>query len=211
MNKPAQMSMEPSSNQRKHESRNPIQRALIHRFHQQAISMVRRANPASILEVGCGEGYVLEAMIQAGIGAELHAVELSERAVTLARERIGTRALIEQLDARDLAASSRRFDMVMILEVLEHIPEPQTMLGILERLTYRWLLASVPREPYFCALNLLRGKNLARLGNDPEHVNLWRQDQFKRFINLRFDIVATPNVFPWTMLLAERRDFPAAS
>jgi SAM-dependent methyltransferase len=196
---------ERSGNQKKHESRNPIQRALIERFHHQAIAMVERAKPRTILELGCGEGYVLEAFLQGGVEAELSGVELSERAVKLARARLGERATIEHRDARELVAKGRHFDMVMMLEVLEHIPEPAQMLDILDDLSAEWLLLSVPWEPFFCALNFMRGKNLSRWGNDPEHVNHWGRRAFSRFIGARFEVVAMPQVFPWTMALARKR------
>ncbi|MFV8753232.1 class I SAM-dependent methyltransferase [Nannocystaceae bacterium ST9] len=196
---------ERSGNQRKHESRNPIQRALIERFHREAIAMIGQAKPDTILELGCGEGYVLEAFVQGGVKAELSGVELSERAVRLARERLGARATIEHRDARELVANGRHFDLVMMLEVLEHIPEPSQMLDILDDLSSRWLLLSVPWEPFFRGLNFMRGKNLTRWGNDPEHVNHWSRRGFARFIGERFEIVAMPQVFPWTMALARKR------
>lgn len=196
---------ERSGNQRKHESRNPIQRALIDNFHAQATEMIRRARPSTILELGCGEGYVLDALARAGVEAELTGVELDERAVRLARERLGERATIEHRDARELAADGRRFDMVMMLEVLEHIPDPTQMLPIIDELTNGWVLLSVPWEPVFRGLNFVRGKNLTRLGNDPDHVNHWGRKGFMKFVGARFDVIATPLVFPWTMTLARTR------
>ena len=194
-----------SGNQKKHESRNPIQRALIDNFHVRTVEMIRRARPASILELGCGEGYVLEAVANAGVDAELTGVELDGRAVELARQRLGERATIEHEDARKLASDGRRFDMVMMLEVLEHIPEPEQMLPILDELSTGWLLLSVPWEPIFCGLNLARGKNVRRLGNDPEHLNHWSRSGFTKFISERFDVITLPPVFPWTMVLARTR------
>jgi 2-polyprenyl-3-methyl-5-hydroxy-6-metoxy-1,4-benzoquinol methylase len=196
---------ERSSNQRKHESSNPIQRALIDNFHRQAVEMIRRARPSTILELGCGEGYVLSALADAGVEAQLTGIELDPRAAGIAQERLGTRATIEQQDARKLAADGRRFDMVLMLEVLEHIPDPAQMLPILDKLTNGWLLLSVPWEPVFRGLNLMRGKNVARLGNDPDHVNHWGRRGFAKFVGTRFDIIAAPEVFPWTMLLARTR------
>ncbi len=196
---------ERSSNQKKHESKNPIQRALIDRFHGEAIKLVNRAKPASILELGCGEGYVLSAFVEGGVQAELTGVELDDRAVRVARERLGGAATIEHQDARKLAADGRRFDMVMMLEVLEHIPDPAQMLPIIEQLSNTWLLLSVPWEPWFCALNFMRGKNLGRWGNDPDHVNHWGRAGFRRFVGQRFEAVAAPLVFPWTMVLARKR------
>lgn len=197
-----------SSNQRKHESQNPIQRALIDNFHAKAVEMIRRAQPSTILELGCGEGYVLRALADAGVRAELTGVELDSRAATIAAERLGERATIEQRDARELAADGRRFDMVLMLEVLEHIPDPGQMLPILERLTRRHLLLSVPWEPMFRGLNLMRGKHLDAWGNDPEHVNHWGRRGFFRFVEQRFTILAAPLVAPWTMVLAQRRTDP---
>src|SRR5690606_24257144 len=145
-----------------HESQNPIQRALIDNFHAKAVELIRRARPSTILELGCGEGYVLSALIEAGVEAELTGIELDARAARIASERLGTRATIEQRDARELAADGRRFDMVMMLEVLEHIPDPAQMLPIVDSLTNGWVLLSVPWEPVFRGLNFMRGKNLTR-------------------------------------------------
>ena len=197
--------MSAHGNRQKHESRNPIQRALIGHFHRQAVAMIRRANPRTILDLGCGEGYVLDALVQAGVGAELTGIDLSEPAVTLAQRRLASAATVELADARKLADDGRQFDMVMMLEVLEHIERPEQMRPVLEALTRQWLLLSVPWEPFFCGLNLARGKNLMRLGNDPEHVNHWTRRGFARWVGDRFEVVATPQVFPWAMVLARTR------
>lgn len=196
---------ERSSNQKKHESRNPVQRALIDAFHGKAIELINRARPQTILELGCGEGFVLSALADAGIQAELTGVELSERAARIASQRLGNRAKIEHRDARELIDDGRRFDMVMMLEVLEHIPNPGQMLPILDRLSTGWLLLSVPWEPVFMASNFMAGKNIRRLGNDPDHVNHWGRRGFHKFISTHFDIIEMPIVFPWTMALARTR------
>jgi 2-polyprenyl-3-methyl-5-hydroxy-6-metoxy-1,4-benzoquinol methylase len=195
-------------NKQKHESGNPIQRALIGRFKSQAIRLVEGIAPATILEVGCGEGYMLDALAHGGITAQLHGVDFSEPAIADARARLGPRAQLEARDARELADDGRQFDLVMMLEVLEHIPEPAQMLPILERLTRRHLLLSVPWEPLFRGLNMARGKHVGAWGNDPEHVNHWGRRGFFRFVEQRFTILAAPLVAPWTMVLAQRRTDP---
>lgn len=199
------MSAKRHGNKQKHESKNPIQRALIRRFTGQMTDLVRRAAPRSILEVGCGEGYMLDALSRAGVGAELHGVDFSEPAIADAKQRLGDRASLAARDARELADDGRRFDMVMMLEVLEHIPDPEQMLPILESLTHEHLLLSVPWEPMFRGLNFLRGKHLRAWGNDPEHINHWSRRSFFRFVERRFDLLAAPLVAPWTMVLAKRR------
>ena len=118
---------------------------------------------------------------------------------------LGDRAHLEVRDARELVDLGRSFDMVMMLEVLEHIPDPARMLPILRALARRHVLLSVPWEPFFRGLNLLRGKNVRALGNDPEHVNHWGRRGFVRFVERDFRPLALPAVFPWTMVLAEPR------
>lgn len=193
-------------NKQKHESSNPIQQALLGRFKGEAVRLAKRVSPATVLEVGCGEGFMLDVVERAGLGAELTGVDFSAPAIAEARARLGDRATLEARDARELADDGRTFDLVMMLEVLEHIPQPEQMLPILEQLTNRYLLLSVPWEPFFRGLNFLRGKHLSAFGNDPEHVNHWGRSSFFRFVQRRFTILETPVVFPWTMVLAEKRN-----
>lgn len=195
-------------NRQKHESKNPIQRALIQRFAAAMVAMVEKVRPRTIIDVGCGEGYMLKALVDAGVDAELWGLDLSAPAIADARARLGDRAHLEVRDARELAELGQTFDLVMMLEVLEHIPEPATILPLLERLSAGHVLLSVPWEPFFRGLNFLRGKNLGRFGNDPEHINHWGRGSFRRFVEQRFQVIEMPGVFPWVMTLAARN--PAA-
>lgn len=193
-------------NRQKHESRNPLQRALIARFHAAVVDALRWTEAKTVLDLGCGEGYVLSALQLAQLDCEFTGIDQSSEALEYARERLPPRVRLEHADARSLVDAGRSFDAVLMLEVLEHIPEPTVMLPILGQLSKRWLILSVPHEPFFRGLNFLRGKHLSRWGNDPEHVNLWGRRSFRRFVEQRFDVVAMPVVFPWTMIVARQRD-----
>ena len=120
-------------NRQKHESKNPIQRALIGRFHGELARVVRELGPADILDVGCGEGYVLGALREEGIRCPLHGIDFSADAIGPARSRVPD-ATFEVGDALALAEAGRRYDLVLMTEVLEHIPEPARMLPVLERI-----------------------------------------------------------------------------
>jgi 2-polyprenyl-3-methyl-5-hydroxy-6-metoxy-1,4-benzoquinol methylase len=199
-----------SSNASKHESRNPIQRLVIARFHRRVVEVVQRLQPRTVLEVGCGEGYVLQALVRAGVRAELHGVDLDATAVGEARARLGRHATVEVADARTLAAgdgpaAGARFDLVLMLEVLEHLPDPAGMLPVLEALADPHVLVSVPQEPWFSALNVLRGRHLRGFGNHPEHLQRFSKHAFVEFVARRFEIVAVPRCFPWTMVLGRKR------
>ncbi|MFI5309159.1 MAG: class I SAM-dependent methyltransferase [Polyangiales bacterium] len=190
-------------NKQKHESKNPLQRALIGHFHAQLAAAVRALAPKDILEVGCGEGYLLQALRDAGVSVPMLGIDLSEAAIAEARTRVPD-ARFEVKDALALADAGEQYDLVLICEVLEHLPQPERMLDVLGRIARRHVIASVPWEPFFRGLNFLRGKHLTALGNDPEHVNHWSRGEFLRFVSMRFELQAAPLAFPWTLVSASQ-------
>ena len=62
------------------------------------------------------------------------------------------------------------FEAVVCTEVLEHLEEPEKALRELLRVTRRWVILSVPREPLWRVLNMVRGAYLRHFGNTPGHI-----------------------------------------
>ena len=191
-------------NKQKHESTNPIQRALIGHFHKRLSDIVLARNPSEILEVGCGEGYVLAALREAGVKCPIHGIDFSESAIAEARRRVPDATFAVE-DARALAQSGRRYDLVLMIEVLEHLPDAQFMLSVLAQLSKRHVVVSVPWEPFFRGLNFLRGKHVRALGNDPEHIQHWGRSEFRQLVEQHLVVREAPIVFPWTLVGAEVR------
>ena len=76
-----------TGNKQKHESRNPLQRALINRFHRNAVAMVERVQPDTILDLGCGGG--LLAGLYARAGAETIGLDPSRSSLAVAARHTG--------------------------------------------------------------------------------------------------------------------------
>lgn len=186
-------------NKQKHTSGNPVQRALIAHFLRRVSELVIARSPRQILEIGCGEGFVLRALRDAGVRCPMRGVDFSESAIAEARERVPD-AVFEVQDAAKLAADGQRYDVVLMIEVLEHLPDPQRMLRLLTQLAERHVVLSVPWEPFFRGLNFARGKHMRALGNDPEHIQHWGRAEFQRLVGDHFVIQDAPIVFPWTLL-----------
>jgi 2-polyprenyl-3-methyl-5-hydroxy-6-metoxy-1,4-benzoquinol methylase len=89
-------------------------------YMKRAADLVVEAHPASVLDVGCGDGRFL-GLLPDTIGRRVGA-DLSERAVSFAR------AFHPEIEfhARDAAELDETFDVVTAIEVLEHVPDAFT-------------------------------------------------------------------------------------
>jgi len=194
-----------SGNRQKHESANPVQQFLIRRFHDEVVRLLEAVPHAAILDLGCGEGFVLDHLLASGIDADLVGIDRSSTAIASARSRLGTAIDLVEGDVTSLEDLPRPFEVVMMLEVLEHLDQPDATLDLLSGLSTGHVIVSVPREPFFRGLNLIRFKNLKRLGSDPEHVHHWTKRSFEQLVSRRFEITDRGRAFPWTLLLLEAR------
>jgi SAM-dependent methyltransferase len=151
------------------------------------------------VDVGIGEGLALEAMqVRAGtlVGVEFRQDKL-ERALGRLPTARGVRA-----DAGMLPLFDRSADVVTCLEVLEHLTVPERAVEELARICRGRCVASVPWEPYFRLGNLCRGKDIKRLGNNPEHVQQFGPSSLHRLLCEGFGDVAVHRCFPWLIAVA---------
>jgi 2-polyprenyl-3-methyl-5-hydroxy-6-metoxy-1,4-benzoquinol methylase len=94
-----------------------------------ALAAIRSAAPERVLEVGCGWGELAE-WIARDTGAEVVAIDLSERMVQLARER-GIDARVA--DVQELPFADGAFDVVVAAWMLYHVPDLDAGLGEIAR------------------------------------------------------------------------------
>ena len=97
-------------------------------------------------------------------------------------------------------------DLVVCCEVMEHLLEPEEALKKLAFLASPYCLFSVPREPLWRLLNLLRGVYIKKLGNTPGHVQHWSKRSFRRFVSPFFTVIETATPLPWTFLLCRVKE-----
>lgn len=121
-------------------ARNALIRDLLNRFFPDA---------KSLLEVGCGTGYVLQGVQRLWPNIRLAGTELEVAGLSYARQRVGNQVELIQADARDLPFVDE-FDVVASFDVLEHISEDEEVLGRMARVVRPGggLLVSVPQHPW---------------------------------------------------------------
>ncbi|HEU5328182.1 MAG TPA: class I SAM-dependent methyltransferase [Thermomicrobiales bacterium] len=193
----------PSSNYRKHTSGNPLQQALIGRFHKRLRLLIAGLDIQTVLDAGCGEGFVLRFLRASQPQLRLIGIDLDANAAALAR-RVAGDVPVGVGDLYHLPFRDNAFDLVLSTEVLEHVDEPAQALRELARVSARYCLFTVPWEPMFKAANFMRGRNLASWGNDPGHIQAWSMHAFAHLVRQQLTIRYAGTSFPWTIVLAEK-------
>lgn len=184
-----------STNYVKFQTANPVVRHMIDGLYSTVGEIAAPLRADSLLDAGCGEGETL-ARLADRLPDRTEAVDVSAAAAELTRRRCpDIEVRVESIEALPYPEDS--FDLVLCLEVLEHIPRPEGALVELERVCARDLIVSVPDEPWFRLGSLLRGKYLAGFGNHPEHVNHWRPATLREFLGTRFEVASVRRSFPW--------------
>ena len=103
-------------------------------------------------------------------------------------------------DVYDLPFPSRSYDLVLCLEVLEHLADPARALREIRRVSRQACLLSVPHEPFFRLGNVARGKNLSRLGDPADHVQHWGAAGFTDFCRREVTVRTATGAFPWLIV-----------
>jgi 2-polyprenyl-3-methyl-5-hydroxy-6-metoxy-1,4-benzoquinol methylase len=195
-----------STNAAKFRSRNPVVSGLIDRFYStlRALVFSLEPTPESVLDAGCGEGETVARLADC-LPRRVTGVDVRQDCVEFTRDRLPW-ADVSCQSVYELAFDDQAFDLVLCLEVLEHLDAPADALSELCRVTRRDVILSVPREPWFRIGSLVRGKHISRLGNHPEHIQSWDRRGFEEFLASRVEIVSLITAFPW--LIAHCRPVP---
>jgi 2-polyprenyl-3-methyl-5-hydroxy-6-metoxy-1,4-benzoquinol methylase len=189
----------------KYGSTNPVVKRLMAGFESTLDELFSKADPQSLLDVGCGEGVLTHKWAQRLGERRIVGIDLEDPVIQKEWEsRRAPNLEYRVMKAENLPFADGEFDVATAIEVLEHVPDPAHTVAEMARVASGHLLVSVPREPLWRAVNMARGAYLKEFGNTPGHLNHWSKRSFVELLSRHGEVVEARSPFPWTMLLVRR-------
>ena len=186
----------------KYGSTNPVVRRLMGRFEGTLDELFAKADPQSLLDVGCGEAVLTHRWATELGDRRVVGIDLEDPSIQMHWEtRQAPNLEYKIMKAENLPFADNEFDVATAIEVLEHVPDAAHTVAEMARVAERRLIVSVPREPLWRGLNMARGAYWSERGNTPGHVNHWSKRSFVELLSRHGEVVEARSPFPWTMLL----------
>ena len=143
----------------------------------------RIADGDSVMDLGCGDGSTLQAL-QAYLSIDAVAVEFSDRSIQHLQE-VGLKTIC--CDLRDEVAIEAlpQADHLLLLEVLEHLPQPEEFLHKILPKARQSVIFSFPNTGYLSyRLRLLFGRFPVQWRLHPgEHLRFWTYADLQWWLN----------------------------
>jgi SAM-dependent methyltransferase len=173
--------------------------------------LVRAIRPNRTLDIGCGSGLITKVLAEAS--AEVVAVDVSDQAIAVSRAALGEATNVRLMVAdvfqpRDAIGDWRgSFDLVVLSEVLEHIPDDEGALGTVWELLGEkgQLLLTVPGDPKLWNVEDERAGHVRRYTREELRRKLQKNGfQILRMVNWGFPITRWLYLLEVSLLLRRR-------
>ncbi|MBN2407909.1 MAG: class I SAM-dependent methyltransferase [Elusimicrobia bacterium] len=187
----------------KYNSKNLAEKHIMRKLLKNIKKFLGRINPKNILEVGCGEGFVSKYMYDFYSGrAEVHGIDISEEIIGDARKNYSDIKFSVQ-SAYSLDIENNHYDLVAAFETQEQLEDPGKAHREMKRVCKRCFIFTVPQEPVWRLLNILRLKYVCSLGNTPGHIQHWNRKTFLNMLSCTMRPIEIMTPIPFMQVFCE--------
>ncbi len=167
---------------------------------------------SSVLEIGCGSGRLLNYLFHTKKDLTVLGLDISQKAIETARN---NGLACEVADVSSEGFELREvYDYIIVAEVLEHLPNPESLMLKLKGKYLKSLFVTIPNVGYYPhRLRLLSGSFPVQTVYHPaEHLRYWTVSDFHEWLqklDYRVNKVIASNGFPrlakyWPNLLGNQ-------
>lgn len=190
----------------KYESSFFVSKLLVKYFIRNFVNLLPDSNFKNIADIGAGEGYLTTILARKYSQSTIYASDISSKLLDKLKAKNKFRNVIfERANVKKLKYKNNYFDLIILCEVLEHINNPNIALKEIYRVANKYVLISVPNEPVWRVLNILRFKYLKRLGNTPGHINHYSKKTILKLLRAeKFKIIKVKTTLPWIIILMKK-------
>lgn len=103
--------------------------------HLKAIKFLQaklHAGKSKTLDVGCFNGFFVKKLLS--LGYDAHGVDFNKSAIAYGQEKLGLGSRVTTHTLEEWFEQGKRFDVITLFEVLEHLPDAKTFLGDVTKL-----------------------------------------------------------------------------
>ncbi len=146
---------------------------VVEKMKRLAAYLFPRLRPRRVLDLGCGRGEMAGVLSELGV-SDVFGVDISEYAISEAAGTNAGKVAICDISALGIPFVSNYFDLVLALDVLEHVRDPENVLREINRVL-------APGGRLFVTVPGPLSPNAAV---DPSHINIWPYRKWRRAIEM---------------------------
>ena len=149
------------------------------KVYETAHTLCEKNNLDNILDIGCGSGYKLVKYFKKYnfTGTEL------EPTLSWLKKKYPDNQWLEGDFTKTLG---KPYDMIICADVIEHLLDPDQLLGFLKKINFKYAVISTPERD--AIQKYQRGYTWMGPPNNPTHVREWSFEEFKHYLSQHFNI-----------------------
>lgn len=197
----------------KYLSKNFFVKIIMNNFEKSLTHLMNKFDNKNFFDLGCGDGHWMSYYHQKNFF--VRGGDHSEKQLKIIKEKYNYNGYKIDIYNSNFVyemnkiLENEKINNILFSEVLEHLYRPNYVLNKLSKLNFQKMIITVPNEPLWRILNILRLKYLKDFGNTPGHVNHFSKEKLKKIIyenNLKVEktLITQPFIL---MLIKKRHSF----